>query len=245
MGTSYPPDLAGTIAKIGAAVTEIQAQLSRTDRLAADAIDGMVITGATIRTSAGPDRVELAGDTLSVFSGNILQVRLRPSTGLELRDPNSGAMIPLSDQAFGSASVSYPGTLSKTLVAGSAASAWQLIASTPPFTTRTGRINMQASAAKFGAAGYKATVYLETYLSDPDADTQVSGTVQSIAVTDQYGLIGGFYVPVAPMKNVTVPPGPYRVRTRWRLAPGAGGGPSGNTDHVGSISDINVLATPL
>ncbi|AJT42426.1 hypothetical protein [Psychromicrobium lacuslunae] len=245
MGTQYPPDFAGTLARLAQAVEVLQAKASRADRLAAEAIDGMVVTGATIRTNDGPDRVELTGDNLSVFTGNVLQVLVGPSIGLSLRDPNSGEMVPLSDQAFGSATGAYPGTLTKTIASGGSASDWQLIVSTPVFTSRTGRINLQATAAVFKANGYKSTIFAEMYLTGPDADVQIAGTVQAVSHTDQNGFIGGSQVPLPMMKNVIVPPGIYRLRVRWKFAPGAAAGPNGgSTDHVGTISDINTFATP-
>jgi hypothetical protein len=83
------------------------------DKLSAGAIDGQVITGAVLRTSPSGARTEVTPDGVSVYNEeNVLQAILGHGieTGLAIRNPTTGEMVPLGRRIFGGTEVQWLGT---------------------------------------------------------------------------------------------------------------------------------------
>lgn len=75
------------------------------------AIDGKTITGALIRTAASGARVEMTNQGIRVLnSSNVEQVKLGYGigTGMEIRNPATNALVPLSSIVFGTLYAAQP-----------------------------------------------------------------------------------------------------------------------------------------
>ena len=91
------------------------------DKIDANAINGKTITGALIRSAASGARTELNSSGLQVLdSSGAAQVRLGYgiSTGMQVRNPNGGALVPLGPHVFGTAG--YTNTNNLNVTAGTA-----------------------------------------------------------------------------------------------------------------------------
>lgn len=72
-----------------------------------DAIDGKTITGATVRSAATGARTELNNQGLRVLNASnqeLIRLGYGITTGMEVRNPSTGLLVPLADAAFGAVS---------------------------------------------------------------------------------------------------------------------------------------------
>lgn len=118
------------------------------EMLEATAVDGKTITGATIQTTSAPNqgiKLDTADGFRAYDSGGNLGVQISPGikNGIAIRSPG-GAMLPLSDAAFGTHVSAETASLSYT-VSSASSHAW----------TRHGTDNL---AVTFTAWGTKAVI---------------------------------------------------------------------------------------
>ncbi|MFT4258043.1 hypothetical protein [Microbacterium sp.] len=101
--------------------------------IAADAINGKTITGALIRTAASGARTEMNTSGIRVINSSsqeLLRIGYGISTGMSIRNPGTGSLVPLSDAAFGSVtdaktdSLGYAVPVSETSAANGGPGTW-------------------------------------------------------------------------------------------------------------------------
>lgn len=74
------------------------------NKVAANAIDGKTITGALVRSSASGARTELTSQGLRVLNSSnqeLVKLGYGITTGMEVRNPSTGQLVPLANAAFG------------------------------------------------------------------------------------------------------------------------------------------------
>ncbi len=111
---------AGKIAANAVTADKIDAGAVTAAKVHADAINGKVITGAVVRSSAANPRTEMNSSGFQVVDASgVVQVRLGYgfATGMAIRNPSGGALVPLSSLAFGSQLVDHTALTNRSLAA--------------------------------------------------------------------------------------------------------------------------------
>lgn len=84
------------------------------EKISGDAIDGKTITGALIRSAAIGERTEMTPSgfrAVNAAGQDLVRVGYGVPTGMEVRNPYSGALVPLANAAFGMTSVAESSSL--------------------------------------------------------------------------------------------------------------------------------------
>lgn len=110
----------GTV--IGAAYIAVpELRLAVTGQLIVDgAIDGKVITGALIRSAASGARTEMTSSGIRVLNASnqeLVKLGYGIGTGMEVRNPHTGTLVPLANAAFGATSISRNNVIAHTAAA--------------------------------------------------------------------------------------------------------------------------------
>ena len=83
---------------------KIAANAITADKIAANAINGKTITGALVRSAASGARTEMTNQGIQVLDGAsnpLVRLGYGIATGMQVRNPNGGALIPLGPHVFG------------------------------------------------------------------------------------------------------------------------------------------------
>lgn len=95
---------ADKIAAGAVTAVKVDANAITGEKIAADAIDGKTITGALVRTAASGARTEMTPSglrTVNVAGQDQVRIGFGVATGMEVRDPTSGNLVPLAEHVFG------------------------------------------------------------------------------------------------------------------------------------------------
>lgn len=85
------------------------------EKISADAIDGKTITGALIRSAATAARTEMNSSGIRVLNSSnqdLVRIGYGTATGIQVRNPSTGALVSLADAAFGLVSASAANAIS-------------------------------------------------------------------------------------------------------------------------------------
>ena len=129
---------------------KIAANAITADKIAANAINGKTITGALVRSAASGARTEMTNQGIQVLDGAsnpLVRLGYGIATGMQVRNPNGGALIPLGPHVFGTQGFTRSTTLDVTAGTGGAFGAyvheWY---SSSPVSSPTGRMLVTCSA---------------------------------------------------------------------------------------------------
>lgn len=100
---------------------KIQANAITADKIDANAINGKTITGALVRSAASGARTEMTNQglqTLDAAGNPLVRIGYGVPTGMQVRNPASGALIPLGPHVFGTQG--YTSTTNLNVTSGTA-----------------------------------------------------------------------------------------------------------------------------
>lgn len=225
-----------TAVKIGAlAITadKIAANAITSTKIEANAINGKTITGALVRSSSAGARTELTNQGLRVLNSSnqeLVKLGYGIGTGMEVRNPATGTLVPLAPAVFGFASVSRPDALS-TAYAPNTAYGYNTFGGDTlslSFTApSSGGILSWGHTWMFniGAFGIQSpTLYVQPVVN---GSALFSGSYPVFAMDSPRGYsttISDDWVcfPNSSSALVTTPGATYTVTLQWRLVTGAG-----------------------